>query len=428
MTARKPFSPDYGCLVKKMLEKLPKYILQPHRGPNAETVHTRASSGRNSADDLDDIIRTALNHPLDYPPLSDWVFPGDQIAIALQANLPRPQAVVSALLDYFQGLNVHLTDILIVTTSTMAESFGISSTDLALSDSEIAQGEPPRTVSITIGEKNVDCHVHDQHNTYGLAYIAANEAAEPVYLNRKLVDADFVLPVGCATAGGADQHSDCLYPDFGSIGRAKHFAAGASTAPQRGDEIELANDTLGSFFSLQLVFSPGGSVASAFSGHRHAVIKNASQSADDQWAIEALESDESVDVVVATIEEPGRVQTWDDFCSALINAHNVSPGDGAILIWSTINQEPNRNTRKALQRQFDGVQTGKLGRRHQTVAMISAERPVFLHCHLPPSAIEDLGLGVIHGEEDVYRITQKASSGLLLRDAHRISIKSKTVS
>ncbi len=392
-----------------MLDKLPEHVFQPQvlsQGP---------------AKPLSKVIVSALEQPLDYPAVNEWMFPGDTIAIVLQANLPRPVEVVSVVLDYCGREGVLLDDVLLVITPPMARQFGISSDQLIQTEAEIANGEPPKIIPVTIADKLLHCQVHDQSNTFGLAYLAANEAGEAVHVNRRLVDADVVLPIGCPSSGNIAEGHDTIYPDFGSIDRAEPFRARSNSLLQRADEIKLANDNLGSFFSLQLVFSPGGEVSHAVSGERNKVVSAATDFANQQWTIDPIEN---ADLAIVTIEEPGREQTWDDFASAVITAAGAVNGEGPIVVWSEIGREPDPDTCQALQRQFDESGTNELSTQLKSVASITAERPVFLYSSLPQSSVEELGIGYINDEDDVYRIAAKATKGVLLRDAHRVNLRS----
>lgn len=392
-----------------MLDNFPKHISEPQAN----------SSG--SGKTLSDVITVALDQPLDYPAVDEWMFPGDSVVIVLQSNLPRPVEVVGIVLDYCQREGIEIDDVLLVIAPAMAKQFGISADQLVQTEAEIANGEPPKILPVKIDSRSLKCQVHDQANTFGLAYLAANEAGDAVHVNRRLVDADVVFPIGCPTSGSSAERHDTIYPDFGSIDRAETFRARSDSPQQRGDEIQLANDNLGSFFSLQIVFSPGGEASQAVSGQRGQVITAATKFANEQWTVEPIHD---ADLVIATIEEPGCEQTWDDFASAVTTAAGAAAGDGPIVVWSEINQEPDADTCRALQRQFDESEAGELPKQLQAVAAIAAERPVFLFSKLPQSSIEDLGIGFINDENDVYRIAAKASKGVLLRDAHRVNLMS----
>jgi len=376
-----------------MLDKLPKHISEPQT----------SSSGSDKS--LSEVIALALDQPLDYPAVNEWMFPGDSIAIVLQANLPRPVEVVGVVLDYCQREGIELDDVLLVIAPVMAKQFEISPEQLVLTEAEIANGEPPKILPVKIDSRSLKCQVHDQSNTFGLAYLAANEAGDAVHVNRRLVDADVVFPIGCPTSGNSAEGYDTVYPDFGSIDRAEPFRARSDSTQQRADEIKLANDNLGSFFSLQVVFSPGGEASHAVSGQRIQVVAAATEFANQQWTVESVQD---ADLAITTIEEPGREQTWDDFASALITAAGAVEG--------------------ALQSQFNESETGELPTQLQSVASIAAERPVFLRSSLPQSSIEELGIGFINDEDDVYRIAEKATKGVLLRDAHRVNLKSPQAS
>jgi len=396
-----------------MLDKLPRHISEPQ---------TSSPGGRKS---LSEVIASALDQPVDYPAVNEWMFPGDRVVIVLQANLPRPAEVVGVILDYCQREGIQLDDVLLVIAPVMAKQFGISANQLVQTEAEIANGEPPKILPVKIDSRSLNCQVHDQSNKFGLAYLAANEAGDAVHVNRLLVDADVVFPIGCPTSGNSAEGHDTVYPDFGSIDRAEPFRARSDSAQQRADEIKLANDNLGSFFSLQVVFSPGGEASHALSGQRTQVVAAATEFANQQWTVESVQD---ADLVIATIEEPGREQTWDDFASAVISAAGAVEGDGPIVIWSKISQEPDPDTCRALQQQFGQSETSALPKQLQSVASIAAERPVFLRSSLPQSSIEDLGVGFINDEDDVYRIAEKATMGVLLRDAHRINLKSPQAS
>ena len=269
-----------------------------------------------------------------------------------------------------------------------------------------------------IGKEKVSFQVHDPANNFGLAYLAANEAGDPVHVNRLLADADVVVPIGCPTPSD-QQRYDCVYPDFGSADRLKQFKAGAGSSDQRKQEIELANNNLGTFFSVEIVTEPGGQIAAVFAGTRKDVFEQSKQLADELWTINFIPDRHAV---LATIEEPGRIQSWDDFSDAVINAAHVSNGNGPIVVWTTIAQTADRNIRKALLAQFDESISAKFSVRQRSVASIISERPIFLKSELSQSQTEELGLGYIDSESDVESILAKSESGVLLRDAHRCRI------
>ena len=340
------------------------------------------------------------------------------MAIVLQSNLVQAGEVLERFLDYVRGLKIDSDDVSVVISGLMAEEFGITQQQLKQSESEVANGMPPALIQVKIGGKEVSFQVHDPDNSYGLAYLAANEAGDPVHVNRMLTDADVVVPIGCPTPGEQQRH-DCVYPDFGSADRLKQFRTGSGSDVQREQEIQLANDNLGTFFAVEIITEPGGQIAAVFAGARKDVFEQSKKMADELWTVNFIPDHQTV---LATIEELGRVQSWEDFADAVINAAHVSNGSGPIVIWTAIEQPADRNIRKALLAQFDDSISAKFSVRQRKVASIISERPIFLKSKLTQSQTEELGLGYVETESDVESILAKHESGVLLRDAHRCRI------
>lgn len=371
------------------------------------------------ATDIATLLKSALENPLLYPGIDQWLFPGDSLAIVLQSNLPDAVEVLNEMVTFLNGLEISVSDMVVVITSQMAPQFGITASQQQQSESDIANGTPPAIIETKIvSGQTVSFQVHDPANSYGLAYLAANESGDPVHINRVLADADVVLPVGCPTPGD-QQRYDCLYPDFGSQDRRNQFKVGAGSVAHRCQEIELANNHLGTFFLLQIVSAPGGQIAAVVGGARKDAQAKSKQLADDLWAVDFVPDCKTV---LATIEESGRTQTWEDFTDAVINSGNVSNGDGPIILWTSIDQPADRNTRKALLSQFDDSVRSKFSVRQRVLASTISERPIFLRSLLTQSQTEELGLGFVASEADVDRILAKFDSGVLLRDAHRCCI------
>lgn len=378
----------------------------------------RAQHQESAYDSLELLLQSAMENPLFYPAAQQWMFPGDSLAIVLQSNLPQAPKVLQSFLQYISTLNIDSDDVVVVITAQMAQQFGIKAQQLEQSESEIANGMPPAQVRVKLGDSEISFQVHDPNNTYGLAYLAANEAGDPVHINRLLADADVVVPIGCPTPG-SQQRYDCLYPDFGSAERLKQLIAGVGSAAQRQQEVDLANDNLGTFFSLEIVTGPGGNVAAVFAGARKDVFEQSKQLADELWTVKFIPDRQTV---LATIEQPGPMQTWDDFTDAVISAARISNGSGPIAVWTAIDHPADRNTRKALMAQFNDSAAAKLSVRQRSLASIVSERPIFFRSELSQSQTEELGLGYIESESDVESVLAKFESGILLRDAHRCRI------
>lgn len=373
--------------------------------------------------DVGAALEKALAEPTLYPPLKESVFPGDRVGIVLQSDLPHSRIVLENLLKQLFELSVEPSDVFVVVSARTAGQLGIESKIYEEAKTKLPDGEQPGTFPVQFGFHSVGFQVHDAENESGHAYLAANQAGEPVYINRMLVDADVVLPVACPTAGEVDQQNDCIYPDFSNQTIRARLEKGKGNFLARWQEIELANESLGSFFIVQVVCGPGETIQKIFAGSRTETTQIARAETNELWAFRWLGDTE---MVVATVESKADDQSWDDFASALIAASRVSSLGGPLVIWSDIMAKPDRNTKKALMSQFEDGISSKLGKKMQHVAAIVNERPVFLRSRLSRNDVEELGVGFLESAEEVVRIAEPCNSALLIRDAHKCQIVSGT--
>ena len=360
---------------------------------------------------------SALAEPFLYPPLEQSVFPGDDIAIVLQSDLPHAKLALQSLLDQLYSLKIEPADIAVVITARTAAQLEIDPKLIESEKEQLAEGTQPGTFPHDFGKETINFQVHDTENPAGHSYLAANADALPVHVNRLLVDADVVLPIGWPWAGEADQQTDCIYPDFSNESTLSRFHKRKKPFLTRWSEIQLANDTLGAFFTIQLVCGPGDSIHGVVAGSRNEVVKLARDRTNQLWRFNWDQDD--VEMTIATIESEADDQNWDDFANALITASRVTSSDGPIVIWSDISVPASREIRKALMSQFENEISTKLNKTNQHVAAIVNERPVYLRCGLAQNAVEELGLGFIQDVSEILQISQSRKSGLLIRDAHK---------
>ena len=215
----------------------------------------QASGQAATSVELAGALRDALSSPLDYPAFEQTVFAGDTVAIVLQQGLPKPRAVIAALLEMLASSDVALTDVTFVVSPTTAGSLGIKPSQYQ-PVGESDEDHAPIVIPLDFGLHQVNIQVHDANNHADQAYLAANTAGLPVYVNRTLVEADFVLPVG-APLPGDTALNDGVYPHFSGSEARERFDQRQDSESARQAEVELANDMLGSFFTVQLVCGPG---------------------------------------------------------------------------------------------------------------------------------------------------------------------------
>lgn len=118
--------------------------------------------------------------------------------------------------------------------------------------------------------------------------------------------------------------------------------------------------------------------------------------------------------------------------SALAAASSATDNVQQIVVYSSIDQPPSAENRLVFDMQFESDPEARCRNGLQdnplliTALRILEDKQVFLKSRLGPSLVEDLGLGCIESDDQVQRIVDRAESGLLLRDAHRCTIRERT--
>ena len=354
----------------------------------------QATQSRLCETDLRQAIVDAFAAPIDYPAISEAIIPGDIVAIALQSNLPGAAKLLEAIIHPLQDF-----DIVIVAGADSVQQL--------------------KNVAIAEMSANAKLVVHDSSDETSLAMVGINAKAEPVYLNRALVEADVVIPVGFPSENGAGEFQDCIYPFFSGLADQAGFEA--ATELQRPARVRLANNLLGSFWSVRLVIGPGDEIHKVFVGETEKVSEAAKEASDEVWKVD-LETES--DLAIATIESQASAPTWQDFCSALRAADQATKQGCPIIICSDIESMPEKKIRQALTMAFETQpnSVSKLPPELHQISEIVRERTIFALSKLPQSKTEELGLGYIADASEFQRIVDQNPNGVLLRDAHRCKI------
>lgn len=358
---------------------------------------------------IEQLLGGALENPINHPLLAESIFPGDRIAIVVQNGLPAAREMLESLLRLLERFRIETEDILVVVPEIMKRTFDL----IELTPADAKSGAPAIWRMKSDDRPNAirfEVHVSDLQTA--VSYLAANEQGNPVYVNRSLCDSDVLLPLS-ALSPSADR-PDCLYPEFSVDETRARFRDKKDSLAQRVAETELANDSLGLFFSIEIICRPGEIIEDIVCGSR----VHARQVASDRLApLWQLDDDSDYDVVVTTIESAGEKATWNHLVSAVRTAAN-RVADGPIVVLSSLKDKPSAKVKAACSAQFDGSVPESLPEHLQHFASILCERPVYLRSSLPQNLVEGLGLGHIESTESARRILKPFDQPLLIRDGH----------
>jgi nickel-dependent lactate racemase len=363
--------------------------------------------------DLPAAVSAALAAPMDFPSLRQTVVSGDRVAIALQSEVPQAAVIVAALVSILLEAGVDSADICIVHAGADEND-----TESAL------RRELPEAV-----RDSIEIVRHDPTHRDALSYLAANHDGEPIYVNRRLVDADVVLPIGSIRLPGTPGYfgvSATLYPTFSDATTIDRFRA-TDADPEAGEighrrqEAEEVSWLLGVLLIIQVVPAAAGQVLHIVAGIAEAVERGGVELCKAAWDFEVPRRAE---LVVAAIEGPADQQTWENVGRAIAAASRAVLDDGAIALCTDLAALPGPAL-SCLAQARDPADAGRQIRRqhsadaaatHELAAALSRGR-VYLLSRLDESIVEDLGIAPVGAAADIARLVQRQHSCILLGNA-----------
>jgi nickel-dependent lactate racemase len=363
--------------------------------------------------DVTTVLRTALQQPLDFPPLASAVIPGDHLALVLDCHLPTALPALRAVCDSLYQAGVAARDIEIVYPRTLGP-FSASMFDSA---AEL---------------EGVGLRRHDPSDRGQLSYLARSKQGDRIYLNRAVVDAEMVVLVGMVEYDPVLRYrgtTSGLYPGLSDDAGARRFrtrftmdrSLGAWQAARQ--EIDEIGWLLGVQFAVQLVLGAGGSLAHVLAGHYEPVQRAAQQHLDAVWRFSVPRR---ADVVVAALA-PGQPHGFCELGRAAAAARRVVRQGGRIILLSETAGEPGPGLRWATEahepaevlqhlEQYspsDSIATYQL-------ADASQWAHVYLKSGLAPELVEDLFMRPVRDARDAQALLDEAPSCVFLHDAQHM--------
>ena len=369
-------------------------------------AHVRTAAHEAVApEQLAEQVRVALEQPLGYPPLAEATVPGDRVVVTLQRGLPEVRKLLAGTSTALCNAGVELTQ---------------ASVLLANAHEELSDVVELRT------------ELHDAANDDDCAYVGVTQSGQALRINRKLSDADIVLPIGLTSVAPNEQQCDkyCgLFPhycDRETIARYRDFkrATLAELHQEQLREIDELGWLLGVGIAIQVVPGQGGTVAAVLAGEPSAVAKAATEKYRELWSQPVAARS---DLVIATINGASAAQSWDDLARALTVAEGVLEPGGTIALCSQLTESPGASLER-LGASNDYVELERELRRDKFADTCAAlqlcgalERgPVYLHSRLDDNLVEGLGLMPIASDAELRRLAESYQRPLVLEDAHRL--------
>jgi hypothetical protein len=391
-----------------------------------DTTWQLATASSSTSKDVAGQTHEALQSPLEFPSIESAIVPGDRVALAVDPNVPQLSEVITGILKTLALTQAG--DIDIVFWDEASEAVIDSVRDI-------------------IGDRTT-LEVHDSGKRESLRYLAADVDAMPIYLNRRLVDADFVLPVVASRTIDSASKNDVtgVFPSLAdSLTRQKHR--------RRMSDVEVANADdetaqipwlLGVHMIVAVSVNEQGVVGEVLAGTTDAIRSHLHAASISAVATSQAVTDDglprSAELVLASITGDESQQTWANAARALAAASRNVTSEGTIVLWTSIDQTPTGplarlddvddptqllDELESLATNIPTVDNLTAENEEQndpqevdfrrwdsdfsvalTFARVLSEHRVLIRSLLPHETIEPMGLGVVADQEQLMQMSQ----------------------
>jgi nickel-dependent lactate racemase len=398
-----PAALPYGLTASLALDLSADALVAYCAAPHGESLPDTAAA-----------VAAALANPLEFPALSKATVPGDRIVVTVENELPQTAELVSAVARY-------LTE-----SGTAPDALTVLCPESSAFDGD----HDPRRLLPDTWREQVACEVHDSADTARLGLLGSTHGGEGVYINRTLLDADLVIPIGCLrcepTIGFHGQHGG-LFPTFSNDKTLTRFRK-PHTVDHEGEyerrarrEIDEVGWMLGVQCTVQVVPGAGESLLDVLAGELHQVYEAGQKRCQAAWNFTVPRR---ASLVVAAISGGPGQQTWDNLGRALAAAAAIVTDGGAIAICTELATEPGpavsilaqaddmtdaeRQIRRACPR--DALSAVALAR-------VIDRAKVYLLSRLDESSVADLGVAPVSNAGEIARLARRHASCTILANA-----------
>lgn len=357
-----------------------------------------------------ELVRDALEKPFGFEPLRRALTPDDHITVVLDPTLPHVDVLLAEVFTHLGSAGIGPAAVTVLTPPGASQSW--------IDD---------------IPDEFADVHAeaHDPADPRKLAYLASTKAGRRVYLNRTLVEAEFVILLtgrGYDPVSGYAGAESAVFPGLGNeemraafAGEFSADAPGGKPRPVRAEAAEILW-LLGTPFLVQVIPGEGDTIQEVVAGLPDSGAEGIRRQ-DARWR--GTVSDRP-DTVIATISgDPRRVSFADLAKAAACAARVVRPG-GRIAVLTTAAPPPGEGA-ELLRRADDPVAGAKrLAKEHpddRAACLLwcfaAKAASVFLASGYPDDVVEELYATPIRSAAEVQRLIDSAERVLVIPDAHR---------
>ena len=345
----------------------------------------------------------ALHAPLDFPAMNAAIVPGDQVAIAVDPNTPQVSRVLAGVLHFLQESDAANVSVVI----------GDEACERTIAEIESVVGD------------SAQVELHRPSDRESLRFLGPDALGNPMYLNRWLVDADFVLPITAGRSGDLDRQHD-LYGFFPAFSDAASRLRLLSPQPEARAEPADPNEpawALGAQLILCVTSSTTGEVADVVAGTVDSIRKWLQQTryVSNQKSPSSL--------VVASLDGDHQQQTWQNVARAAAAAAREADSGGTIVLWTRLSDAPSGHLLSITEQAMVSPPPSQTLAEDEfpswdpmlapaeTLRTLIQEYRVLLRSELSPEESEAIGIGHLQSGEELSKLTRSFSACKILRAA-----------
>jgi nickel-dependent lactate racemase len=358
-----------------------------------------------------DMAREALEHPYGFEAMRRALTPDDRVTIVLDPTIPELGPILTEVFIHLHSAGIPLEAVTVLTPP--------GSTDEWLD-------EVPDEFD------GVRTEIHDPENKAKLAYLASTNAGRRVYLNRTLVEADFVVVVSGRQYDpftGYTGAEAAIFPTMADAeirhsfeGQFSTSAPGTDPWPVRKEAAEILW-LLGTPFLVQVIAGAGDMVQEVVAGLPDSSAEGIRRQ-DARWRCTV---EEAPDTVIAAVG--GEAVTFLDLAKAAAAAARVVKKGGRIAVLSTA--APDLGDGARLLRSMDGPSGARKRLAKEKPddwaaallwAFAAKNHSLFLASGYPDDVAEELFATPIHTPSEAQRLIDSGEKVLLIPDAHKTMV------
>lgn len=359
----------------------------------------------------------ALAAPLEYPLLEKAIVSGDHVTVAVDSGVPQSAEVVAAVVEQLLecGVSPELLTVLYADPKQAAISLAVK-----------------QRATVPAGGSTAKIHVevHNPADRGKLSFLTNTKSGKPIYLNRAVADADFVIPIGAVRSRASWHYRGPyggLYPKFSDADAQRRFRnprlcdAWDETFLKSQEEVDSIGRQSGAQFTVQVVPGSGDGAAAIVAGETQAVRQRAEELCSKRHR---HVTPRPAKIVVAGLTGAAN-QTWQDAATAMAAVIDAAEDGGAIALCTEL-AEPLSPALEMLARVGDDSDEAveQLGRDRPSdiypvlqIASALHRVRVYLLSRLESSIVEDLGLIPVSDPGDIGRLAARSGGCLVVGDA-----------